>query len=1112
MLKSIYSKALFVFGISAIAFSFIGVNDIYANNPEINNDLVGHWDFNAENRNETSVFDLSQSQNNGVINGVTFGEFGFWEDYAHFDGVDDSITILDTSSSLNFTDNFTIEARIQNHKVKDGTILASDNGRAYYGYFFDIVKGKLRYRITSAKGGTVGEIYSVNSISNSWVHVAVTHSGTELKLYINGKLDNSNNQGQPIIYDTSVYHHIGRASVRPKINRFFKGEIDNLKIHNKALTSDDIREIYYGEECIDYDEDGYGRFCELQNDCDDGNSNINPAAAENVDDGVDNNCNGEIDEDYTINNNLIGYWNFDAKNRDNDYIYDLSQNQSNGMIGSATFEEGVRNDSVKFDGIDDSIVITDNSFDLNVRDNFTIEAFIKNDKEKDGTILASDNGRAYYGYFFDIVKGKLHYRITSSTGGTVGEIFSNNYIPNSWTHVAITHNYSELRLYINGELDNFNFDGEPIVYSSSVYHHIGRASIREKINRFFRGNIDELKIHNRVLTPTDIREAYEEQEIFYNTNLVITKLENDDINVNKIVAAGELGIDILKIKLEEVANSEDIIVKQLNFPEYNLTGNIKNYTLSVGGQEIGYTVYNDQNADISFTNLNEGANPLIVPMGGSVIVTLSADVYDSTNMPLGETTINGSVGVGYYEYTGAVSGNIVTKSGGVFTATEVSGSYLNVTVNDASLFNIGDYVFIDINGDGILTSTENANNNGFLIVSVNTITNKIQLADADVATAVSGKENWISATNVRSNIVYIQDVKPVASTHFHTEGRGVTSQMITENVAAVGTRELKINQVSYKVDGIWSSGYGPRNLRLYDILDNGNESNVLSSTPKLAYTPGINVVAGDLELTSGNNNDTNQLEYVNNTPDRELMIGTRIKVGNNINNDIGYRIVNISSTGYNTGSITVTPTIDASNTALLIGDDIISVVSATTTTMENSYAGDTAVVLNLGTDFSKFTENSVVVFYDSNNGTNNASTSKGHRITSVIDNFGSGVITFTPPLEENVANGAIVVVDGTALVNGVPVEPGAMVRFTFANGNEYAIDYGYVIGLTLVGDTSTMTEAGGNPSMITVKGSGTKVSLTDPFPHIVYSFTDSFARDHENLVLISNVPVGATMY
>jgi hypothetical protein len=48
-------------------------------------------------------------------------------------------------------------------------------------------------------------------------------------------------------------------------------------------------------KCTDNDGDGYGKNCDLGDDCNDNDAAINPGATE-VCDGVDNNCNGEIDE------------------------------------------------------------------------------------------------------------------------------------------------------------------------------------------------------------------------------------------------------------------------------------------------------------------------------------------------------------------------------------------------------------------------------------------------------------------------------------------------------------------------------------------------------------------------------------------------------------------------------------------------------------------------------------------------------------------------------------------------------------------------------------------------------------------------------------------------
>ena len=51
-----------------------------------------------------------------------------------------------------------------------------------------------------------------------------------------------------------------------------------------------------GDKCVDADGDGFGRNCEAGPDCDDGDRDVNPDAAEVCDNGIDDDCDDETDE------------------------------------------------------------------------------------------------------------------------------------------------------------------------------------------------------------------------------------------------------------------------------------------------------------------------------------------------------------------------------------------------------------------------------------------------------------------------------------------------------------------------------------------------------------------------------------------------------------------------------------------------------------------------------------------------------------------------------------------------------------------------------------------------------------------------------------------------
>ncbi len=65
-----------------------------------------------------------------------------------------------------------------------------------------------------------------------------------------------------------------------------------------------VRLVYNG--CIDSDGDGYAGFipgmCSEGTDCNDNNSAVHPGAIEICDDGIDNNCDGQIDETECVDN------------------------------------------------------------------------------------------------------------------------------------------------------------------------------------------------------------------------------------------------------------------------------------------------------------------------------------------------------------------------------------------------------------------------------------------------------------------------------------------------------------------------------------------------------------------------------------------------------------------------------------------------------------------------------------------------------------------------------------------------------------------------------------------------------------------------------------------
>lgn len=76
-------------------------------------------------------------------------------------------------------------------------------------------------------------------VLNTWYHVAMTHDGQELRLYVNGVLDGSIDAVGDTV-PTQVEVSIGGGAY----GEFFKGIIDEAQIFSRALTDAEILSIY----------------------------------------------------------------------------------------------------------------------------------------------------------------------------------------------------------------------------------------------------------------------------------------------------------------------------------------------------------------------------------------------------------------------------------------------------------------------------------------------------------------------------------------------------------------------------------------------------------------------------------------------------------------------------------------------------------------------------------------------------------------------------------------------------------------------------------------------------------------------------------------------------
>jgi len=96
------------------------------------------------------------------------------------------------------------------------------------------------YAVRSAAPGQALDARGTAALPlNAWTHLAATHDGTTLRLYINGVEVGSRAVAGALLTSTGALR-IGGNSIW---GEFFQGRIDEIRVHNRALSATEVQTI-----------------------------------------------------------------------------------------------------------------------------------------------------------------------------------------------------------------------------------------------------------------------------------------------------------------------------------------------------------------------------------------------------------------------------------------------------------------------------------------------------------------------------------------------------------------------------------------------------------------------------------------------------------------------------------------------------------------------------------------------------------------------------------------------------------------------------------------------------------------------------------------------------
>ncbi|RMF63822.1 MAG: LamG domain-containing protein, partial [Bacteroidetes bacterium] len=432
--------------------------------------LVAYYPFNGNANDE------SGNGHDGTVLGTTLtsDRFGTPNSAYNFNGNDSRIDLgnpVDFESPLSFSGWFRLDAAAESQW---NTLFMKSQYCSGFGVMYNAntdQSGRKFFRIyNSSCEGIAGTDVDYMVTYADWVHYTLVYDGVSLETYINGNLVGTHAYSSSILDEDQMW--LGANGPDDRVNGYyhFTGDIDDVRIYDRALTSDEVLAL-----------------------CEEGGWE----------------CGGS-----TLDG-LVAYYPFNGNANDE------SGNGHDGTVNGATLTSdrfGRDDVAYSFDGNNDYIEVpSDPGFTMSEisisawiwldRDIGNEQARIVNRQSTSGGLEAW--GLEIFGnnYASSGPGNKLAFH--ANTGTDAANTISPTLLETGrWYHVVGTSDGIEARLYINGVLDITAPAPGSLDPNNNADIVIGKTGPQS--NFYFPGIIDDIRIYNRALSETEVAELCEE--------------------------------------------------------------------------------------------------------------------------------------------------------------------------------------------------------------------------------------------------------------------------------------------------------------------------------------------------------------------------------------------------------------------------------------------------------------------------------------------------------------------------------------------------------------------------------------------------------------------------
>ena len=243
----IYRRALSADEISELYQ--MGAKKFNLNSSKVNrltSGLVGHWTFDGADMDWSAataeVIDRSGQGNHGDAIGDTKPAIGRVGQGLNFDGAGDYVG-FDDDNAFNFgTGDFSFSSwiKIPSAMLSGEHSFFNTIPTSYGGWAVNLYDGAIKFYLNNLTSSPWHINTGITTVSaDMWTNITIIRSGTDLKFYINGVLDQSFTNSDNITPGTKdLLLGFNGAS------DYFTGQVDEFRIYNRALSEDEVTELY----------------------------------------------------------------------------------------------------------------------------------------------------------------------------------------------------------------------------------------------------------------------------------------------------------------------------------------------------------------------------------------------------------------------------------------------------------------------------------------------------------------------------------------------------------------------------------------------------------------------------------------------------------------------------------------------------------------------------------------------------------------------------------------------------------------------------------------------------------------------------------------------------